>query len=61
MKNHLTNEDLVSRYLDKEMSDIERLEFENSMANDPSSTQWRNVGFPDHIKRVLDLHKNIIL
>ena len=30
-----------------------------SMANDPSSTQWRNVGFPDHIKRVLDLYKNI--
>ena len=30
-----------------------------SMANVPSSTQWRNVGFPDHIKRVLDLYKHI--
>ena len=31
----------------------------SSMTNDPSSTQWRNVGFPDHIKRVLDLYKQI--
>lgn len=30
-----------------------------SVANEPSSTQWRNVSFPDHIKRVLDLHKNV--
>lgn len=31
----------------------------SSMTNDPSSTQWRNVDFPDHIKRVLDLYKQI--
>lgn len=30
-----------------------------SISNESSSTQWRNVGFPDHIKRVLDLYKNI--
>jgi hypothetical protein len=35
MKNHLSNEDLVSRYLDNEMSDVEKLEFENRLASDP--------------------------
>lgn len=30
-----------------------------SKANETTSTQWRNVGFPDHIKRVLDLYKQI--
>lgn len=28
-----------------------------SINNQFSSTQWRNVGFPDHIKRILDLYK----
>ena len=32
-----------------------------SITNETSSTQWRNVSFPDHIKRVLDLHKNVRL
>ena len=30
-----------------------------TMANQTSSTQWRNVGFPDHIKRILDLYKQV--
>lgn len=30
-----------------------------SVANQTTSTQWRNVGFPDHIKRVLDLYKQV--
>ena len=30
-----------------------------SITNETSSSQWRNVSFPDHIKRVLDLHKNV--
>ena len=29
-----------------------------SVQNDASSSQSNNVGFPDHIKRVLDLYKN---
>lgn len=31
----------------------------SSISNNPTSTQWRNVGFPDHIKRVLDLYKQV--
>jgi hypothetical protein len=30
-----------------------------SISNNPTSTQWKNVGFPDHIKRVLDLYKQL--
>jgi hypothetical protein len=30
-----------------------------SMSNSTTSTQWRNVGFPDHIKRVLDFYKQL--
>jgi len=30
-----------------------------NISNNPSSTQGRNVSFPDHIKRVLDLYKQI--
>lgn len=30
-----------------------------SISNVTTSSQWRNVGFPDHIKRVLDLYKQI--
>jgi hypothetical protein len=45
------------RYYDKDEYKIRRTIGGASMANDPTSTQWRNVGFPDHIKRVLDLHK----
>ena len=32
-----------------------------SVTNEVSSSQWRNVSFPDHIKRVLDLYKNVRL
>lgn len=31
----------------------------SSLTNEPTSTQWRNVSFPDHIKRVLDLYKQV--
>jgi hypothetical protein len=31
----------------------------STMSNTTTSTQWRNVGFPDHIKRILDLYKQI--
>jgi hypothetical protein len=50
--------DLI-QYYDKEEYKERRSIGGSSMSNVPSSTQWRNVGFPDHIKRVLDLHKNI--
>jgi hypothetical protein len=32
-----------------------------SITNETSSTQWRNVSFPDHIKRILDLYKTVRL
>ena len=32
----------------------------SSMENQTTSTQWRNVDFPDHIKRVLDLYRQQI-
>jgi hypothetical protein len=31
----------------------------STRSNEATSTQWRNVGFPDHIKRVLDLYKHV--
>ena len=48
--------DLIN-YFDKDEHKPRRTIGGSSMANDPSSTQWRNVSFPDHIKRVLDLYK----
>lgn len=30
-----------------------------SVTNEVSSSQWRNVSFPDHIKRILDLYKTV--
>ena len=36
MKNNLSIEDLVGRYLDKEMTETERLDFERQMASDPA-------------------------
>ena len=30
-----------------------------SITNITTSSQWRNVSFPDHIKRILDLYKQI--
>jgi len=50
--------DLVTYYKDNEYKE-RRTIGTASMANTPTSTQWRNVGFPDHIKRILDLYKHI--
>jgi hypothetical protein len=50
--------DLVN-YYDKDEHKLRQTLGTASIANEPSSTQWRNVSFPDHIKRVLDLHKNV--
>jgi hypothetical protein len=50
--------DLINYYF-KEEYKKNRTIGGSTMANEPTSTQWRNVGFPDHIKRVLDLYKNI--
>ena len=52
--------DLVT-YYDKDEYKERRTIGGSSMSNVPTSTQWRNVGFPDHIKRVLDLYKHIQL
>lgn len=48
--------DLVT-YYDKDEYKPNRSFSGVSVTNEASSTQWRNVGFPDHIKRVLDLYK----
>ena len=50
--------DLVTYYKDNEYKE-RRTIGTASIANNPTSTQWRNVGFPDHIKRILDLYKHI--
>lgn len=52
--------DLVSYYLYEEYKERRQLAGA-SITNQNSSTQWRNVDFPDHIKRVLDLYKQINL
>ena len=52
--------DLIT-YYDKDEYKERRTIGGSSMSNVPTSTQWRNVGFPDHIKRILDLHKHIQL
>jgi len=50
--------DLVTYYHKEEYKE-RRTIGGTSISNQPSSTQWRNVDFPDHIKRVLDLYKQI--
>lgn len=50
--------DLVRYYFKEEYKERRTLG-SASVANQTTSTQWRNVGFPDHIKRVLDLYKQI--
>ena len=49
------------RYYHKEEYKTNRAFAGVSVTNEPSSTQWRNVSFPDHIKRVLDLHKTVVM
>jgi hypothetical protein len=52
--------DLINYYRDDEYK-IRRTIGGSSMENSPTSTQWRSVDFPDHIKRVLDLYKQVQL
>jgi hypothetical protein len=49
--------DLVTYYL-KDEHKLRQSIAGASLQNQGSSTQTGNVGFPDHIKRVLDLYKN---
>jgi hypothetical protein len=49
--------DLVTYYL-KDEHKLRQSIAGASLQNQGSSTQQNNVGFPDHIKRVLDLYKN---
>jgi len=44
-------------YYDKEEYKERRTLGAVSISNQTTSTQWRNVDFPDHIKRILDLYK----
>jgi hypothetical protein len=50
--------DLINYYFKDEYKE-RRTIGGTSITNQVSSTQWRNVDFPDHIKRVLDLYKQI--
>jgi len=52
--------DLVT-YYEKDEYKARRTLAGASISNDPTSTQWRNVSFPDHIKRVLDLYKQVFI
>ena len=49
--------DLITYYL-KDEHKLRQSIAGASLQNQGSSTQRDNVGFPDHIKRVLDLYKN---
>jgi len=49
--------DLVTYYLKDEHKQRQSIAGA-SLQNQGSTSQNNNVGFPDHIKRVLDLHKN---
>ncbi len=49
--------DLVTYYL-KDEHKLRQSIAGASLQNQGSSTQQNNVGFPDHIKRVLDLYRN---
>ena len=49
--------DLITYYLKDEHKERQSIAGA-SLQNPGSSTQTGNVGFPDHIKRVLDLYKN---
>jgi len=48
--------DIVT-YYDKEEYKVRRTLGAVSIENQSTSSQWRNVDFPDHIKRILDLYK----
>ena len=50
--------DLVNYYYKKEYKPNKHI-MSATITNSTSSSQWRNVGFPDHIKRVLDFYKHI--
>ena len=49
--------DLITYYLKDERKQRQTIAGA-SLSNQPSTSQRDNVGFPDHIKRVLDLYKN---
>lgn len=51
--------DLVKYYFKEEYKPTKSL-MSASITNETTSSQWRNVGFPDHIKRVLDYYKQVI-
>lgn len=50
--------DLITYYYKEEYKE-RRTIGGTSITNQVSSTQWRNVDFPDHIKRVLDLYRHM--
>lgn len=50
--------DLITYYHKEEYKERRTLSGA-SITNSTTSTQWRNVTFPDHIKRILDLYKQI--
>ena len=50
--------DLITYYF-KDQYKEQRVLGDASITNKGSSTLRKNIGFPDHIKRILDLHKQI--
>lgn len=52
--------DLVKYYIKEEYKERRTISGA-SISNVTTSSQWKNVEFPDHIKRVLDLYKQLNL
>jgi len=50
--------DIVKYYFKEEYKPSKSI-MSTSVVNETTSTQWRNVSWPDHIKRVLDYYKQI--
>jgi len=59
MKNNPTYEDLTGRYLDNEMSEMERLEFESRMESDPQLTE--EFKFQNDIVKAIKSHRKLEL
>ncbi len=59
MKSNLTNEDLVSRYLDNEMSDVEKLDFEQRLETDPQLK--KEFSFQNELVTAIKEHRRMEL
>lgn len=59
MKNNLTNEDLVGKYLDNEMSETDKLQFEHRLETDPQLKEEYN--FQNDLVKGIKEHRRLEL